>query len=463
MSRILIVDDDAALREGIAETLGDLGHIAEHAADGAAGLARVAAGGIDAMLLDLRMPGLDGIEVLRRLHALPFPPPVAVLTAVPTASNTIEAMRLGAVDHLAKPVGRADLIALIGRMLPAPAAPTPAPAAVTDDHELVGSSAPMREVQKAIGRLADSEATVLITGETGTGKELVARAIHRHGRRGAHAFVAVNCAAIPATLLESQLFGHARGAFTGAVADRAGSFREADRGTLFLDEIGDMDLAMQAKLLRVLQDRVVVPVGGRAVPVDVRILAATHRDLRAMVAEGRFREDLFYRIGVVPLHLAPLRERLADILPLAEHFLALARSPKRLTADAAARLLGHAWPGNVRELRNAIERAAVLAPLAVLTAADFAFLEAPAAPPSGGGDWLEGDLPGAVGRLEAEMIRRALAASDGNRAEAARRLGIHRQLLYEKMRRYGVELSGTRTDRVGTPDAPEGSRESPKS
>ncbi|CAH2599754.1 DNA-binding transcriptional regulator NtrC [Rhodovastum atsumiense] len=448
MSRILIIDDDDALRESIAETLGDLGHEPEQAADGMAGLDRIRAGGIDAVLLDLRMPGLDGIEVLRRIRALPAPPAVAVLTAVPTAANTIEAMRLGAVDHLAKPVGRADLAGLVARMLPPPAPARPAPPPAEAD-ELVGSSAPMREVQKAIGRLADSEATVLITGETGTGKEVVARAIHRHGRRSGRAFVALNCAAIPATLLESQLFGHARGAFTGATADRAGSFRDADGGTLFLDEIGDMDLAMQAKLLRVLQDRVVVPVGGRPVPVDVRILAATHRDLRTMVAKGSFREDLFYRIGVVPVQLPPLRERLSDILPLAEHFLALAGSAKRLSAEAAARLLAYPWPGNVRELRNAIERAAVLAPLPVLTAADFGFLDGTeAAAP----DWLAGDLPGAVARLEAEMIRRALASCGGNRAEAARRLGIHRQLLYEKMRRLGLDPSGIRTDGVGTPD-----------
>jgi two-component system NtrC family response regulator len=280
---------------------------------------------------------------------------------------------------------------------------------------------------------------------------VVARAIHRHGHRGGRAFVAVNCAAIPAPLLESQLFGHARGAFTGAIADRAGSFRDADGGTLFLDEIGDMDLAMQAKLLRVLQDRMVVPVGGRPVPVDVRILAATHRDLRAMVANGSFREDLFYRIGVVPVHLAPLRERLSDILPIAEHFLARAGGTRRLSGEAAARLLAHPWPGNVRELRNAMERAAVLAPLAVLSAADFAFLAGESTPAS---DWLAGDLPGAVARLETEMIRRALAACGGNRTEAARRLNIHRQLLYEKMRRYDLDLSGSRTGGVVEPDAP---------
>jgi two-component system NtrC family response regulator len=450
MAHILIVDDDAALRESIAETIGDLGHTPVQAADGEAALARLARGGIDAVLLDLRMPGIDGIEVLRRLRALPGPPPVAVLTAVPTASNTIEAMRLGAVDHLAKPVGRDDLAGLIARMLPAPA-PAAAPPPEAGEDELVGSSAPMREVQKAIGRLADSETTVLITGETGTGKEVVARAIHRHGHRGGRAFVAVNCAAIPAPLLESQLFGHARGAFTGAIADRAGSFRDADGGTLFLDEIGDMDLAMQAKLLRVLQDRMVVPVGGRPVPVDVRILAATHRDLRAMVANGSFREDLFYRIGVVPVHLAPLRERLSDILPIAEHFLARAGGTRRLSGEAAARLLAHPWPGNVRELRNAMERAAVLAPLAVLSAADFAFLAGESTPAS---DWLAGDLPGAVARLETEMIRRALAACGGNRTEAARRLNIHRQLLYEKMRRYDLDLSGSRTGGVVEPDAP---------
>jgi two-component system NtrC family response regulator len=439
MSRILIVDDDAALREGIAETLADLGHTPEQAADGSAALARVAKGGIAAVLLDLRMPGMDGMEVLRRLRAAPDPPPIAVLTAVPTAGNTIEAMRLGAVDHLAKPVGRTDLAQLLERMLPAASAPRETSAA-SDEADLVGGSAAMRSVQKSIGMLADSDTTVLITGETGTGKEVVARALHRHGRRGTKPFVAVNCAAIPADLLESQLFGHVRGAFTGAVADRAGSFREADHGTLFLDEIGDMDLALQAKLLRVLQERTVTPVGGKPVAIDVRILAATHRDLAVAVREEKFREDLFYRLGVVPVALPPLRERLADVLPLAEHFLALAAggtAPKRLSAEAAARLLAHPWPGNVRELRNAMERAAVLARHPVLAAEDFSFLSAPTA--SAASDWLEGELPMAVGRLEEAMIRRALAAAAGNRADAARRLGIHRQLLYEKMKRYGIE------------------------
>jgi DNA-binding NtrC family response regulator len=441
VATILIVDDDEALRDGLAETLHDLGHQVRQAANGAAGLASVAAGGIDAVLLDLRMPGLDGMEVLARLRALPAPPPVAVLTAVATAGNTIQAMRMGAFDHLAKPIGRADLADLVGRMLSAQ--PSPTPLATTADDELVGSSAGMRTVQKAIGMLADSDASVLITGETGTGKEVVARAIHRHGRRADRPFVAVNCAAIPAGLLESQLFGHARGAFTGAVADSAGSFRDADHGTLFLDEIGDMDLAMQAKLLRVLQERVVTPVGGRPVAVDVRIVSATHQDLRTLVAEGRFREDLFWRLGVVPVQLPPLRDRLADIIELAEHFLALAPTPKRLSAAAAARLLAHPWPGNVRELRNAMQRAAVLGRQAVIGPDDLAFLAGVA--PTASQDWLEGDLPTALARLEVAMIRRALNNAGGNRAEAARLLGIHRQALYEKLRRHEAELSEFRT------------------
>ncbi len=449
MARVLIIDDDGALREGIAETLSDLGHIAEQAPDGAAGLARLARGGIDAVLLDLRMPGMDGLSVLRAMRDRGEMPPVAVLTAVPTAANTIEAMRLGAMDHIAKPIGREALAALVARMLPAASA---APTVVADESdELVGATPAMREVQKSVGLLADSDATVLITGETGTGKEVVARAIHRHGRRAAAAFVAVNCAAIPAGLLESQLFGHARGAFTGAVADAAGSIRAAHKGTLFLDEIGDMDLAMQAKLLRVLQERVVVPVGGKPVPVDVRVLAATHRDLPAMVQAGTFREDLYWRLGVVPLHLPPLRERLGDIVPLAEHFLAASGTGRHLSAEAAARLLGHRWPGNVRELRNAMERAAALGRRPLVGAEELGFLGSVAAP-APAEDLLAGTLPEAVARLEAAMIRRALDKSGGNRAEAARLLGIHRQLLYEKLRQHQIEVSGNRTESVGKGD-----------
>lgn len=437
MARILIIDDDAALRTGLGETLGDLGHSAEEAPNGAAGLQRLLqAPAIDAVLLDLRMPGLDGMEVLRRIRALPAPPPVAVLTAVATASNTIEAMRLGAVDHLTKPVGRAEIAALLPKLLPSSTA-SARPRATTEAGELVGTSPAMRDVQKAIGLLADSDATVLITGETGTGKEVVARAIHRHGRRAGKPFVAVNCAAIPAGLMESTLFGHVRGAFTGAVGDARGSIRDAEGGTLFLDEIGDMDLAMQAKLLRVLQERVVVPVGGKPVAVDVRVLAATHRDLAAEQRAGRFREDLYWRLGVVPLGLPPLRARPGDILPLAEHFLARAgERPHALSAAANARLLAHSWPGNVRELRNAMERVAAMARHDVIDADDLGFLQTPAR-----AEPLDETLPDAVARLETAMIRGALQAAGGNRTDAARKLGIPRQALYDKMRRYGLGVS----------------------
>jgi DNA-binding NtrC family response regulator len=450
MPTILIVDDDAALRRAVATTLTDLGHEAVQAEDGDAALAWLSRAHADAVLLDLRMPGANGLEVLRRLRAREGAPPVAIVTAVPTSENTIEAMRLGAVDHLAKPIGREGLRALLERMLPKRVETASTTSMPAREGELIGMSSGMREVQKAVGLVADSDATVLVLGETGTGKEIVARAIHRHGKRSQAPFVAVNCAAIPSELLESLLFGHVRGAFTGAIGDRAGSFREAQGGTLFLDEVGDMALAMQAKLLRALQDRIVTPVGGRPIPIDVRVIAATHRDLRAAVSEGRFREDLYYRLGVVPIHLPPLRERLADILPLAEHFLALGADRggmKRLTADAAARLLAYRWPGNVRELLNAMKRAATLVRQPVIDAEDLAFLSASTL--GAAGDWLAGTLPEALERVEKEMIVRALAAHEGNRARAAEQLGIRRQLLYQKIERYGLDESAN-----GTADVP---------
>jgi DNA-binding NtrC family response regulator len=457
MPTVLIVDDDTALRRALATALADLGHRPAEAADGVAALSWLDRQSADAVLLDLRMPGIDGLEVLRRIRERPDSPPVAVLTAVPTSANTIEAMRLGAADHLAKPIGRDGLRALLERMLP-PAQPAVLPAGPAEEGgELIGASAPMREVHKAVGLLADRDATVLILGETGTGKEVVARAIHRHGRRAKAPFVAVNCAAIPRELLESLLFGHTRGTFTGAVADRGGAFREAHGGTLFLDEVGDMDLGMQAKLLRALESREIMPLGGKPISVDVRVIAATHRDLRQAVREERFREDLYYRLGVVPITLPALRERLADIVPLAERFLALAAhgaAPKRLASDAAARLVSHSWPGNVRELRNAMERVTTLVRRPVIAAADLDFLLEPArGASSGAADLFAGTLPEVVARVEIEMIQRALAASGGNRAQTAERLGIRRQLLYRKLARYGFELSPNETESVPEPDS----------
>ncbi|MGH6847041.1 MAG: sigma-54-dependent transcriptional regulator [Methylocella sp.] len=364
MATILIVDDDAPLREGLAETLTDLGHRPIAAPNGRIALDVAARERVDAVLLDLRMPGMDGLEILRRLRAGPAgAPPVAVLTAYASADNTIEAMRLGAFDHLTKPIGRDDLISLISRMLRSRAGDNVAPATSPEpDDELVGPSDAMREVQKMIGLVTDSDATVLITGETGTGKELVARAIHRHGRRSSGPFVAVNCAAIPSELLESELFGHVRGAFTGAVAERSGAFHDADRGTLFLDEVGDMDFTMQAKILRALQERSVTPVGGRPTRIDARILAATNRDLAAAVRDGSFREDLFYRLNVVPIQLAPLRERPSDIVPLAEYFLRQATDPTK-PLRACRHIPGQAMSESSRMRSNAWRSSAATIPL----------------------------------------------------------------------------------------------------
>jgi DNA-binding NtrC family response regulator len=458
MATILIVDDDAAIRDGISETVGDFGHGSRLAGSGREALRILAAEEIDGVLLDLRMPGdMDGIEVLRRVRECENPPPVAVLTAFASAENTIEAMRLGAFDHLTKPVGRQELAALLSRMLVRQSAAVATQLGVADTGGLIGASPAMRNVHKAIGLAADTDATVLILGETGTGKEVVAHALHEHGERKTEPFVAVNCAAIPAELLESELFGHVKGAFTGASVDRAGAFREAGRGSLFLDEIGDMPGAMQAKILRALQEKIVTPVGGKPVGVYARVIAATHRDLPGMVAAGRFREDLYYRLNVVPIALPPLRERREDILVLAEHFLRLAArngTPKRLTASAVRRLADSSWPGNVRELKNAIERVNVLVRGEVIDATDLDVLDR-AIPSLSQSDLLDGDLPTAVAKLERAMIQNALEACRGNRAEAARRLNIHRQLLYGKMQRYGLteeNASATQTPPVRKAD-----------
>jgi DNA-binding NtrC family response regulator len=451
MANVLIIDDDGALREGLAETLTDLGHKAETAASGRTGLAAVT-DDIDAVLLDINMPGMDGIEVLRRIRSQEAPPSVIMLTAFASAENTIEAMRLGAFDHLTKPIGRDELKALLER-LPPRRRSAAAPSRVSLDS-LIGASEGVRRVQKQIGLAADSSSTVLVLGETGTGKELVARALHVHSARKNGPFIAVNCAAIPDELLESELFGHLKGSFTGATADRSGAFRDAQNGTLFLDEIGDMKLAMQAKILRVLQERMFTPVGGKPVRTNARVVAATHRDLPKCVAQGEFREDLYYRLNVVPVAIPPLRERAADILPLAEHFLALSASAgqpiKQLSPAAIEKLTRCSWPGNVRQLRNVIERACVLTRSHVIEADDI---------DTSGSDHAqtaalpEGDLPAAVARLEEAMIRKALDACGGNRTEAARRLNINRQLLYTKMQRYGLtDASESPTPAVGKDD-----------
>ncbi|SMF49473.1 sigma-54-dependent transcriptional regulator [Pseudogulbenkiania subflava] len=448
MARILIVDDDAAFRGGLAEMLHDLRHIVLEAETTEAGLHRLRTEVVDAAIVDLRLPGQDGLAFLRQAKQVSQVPCI-MLTAYASGSNTIEAMRLGAFDHLTKPVARQALVETLTRALQQKqisdaghdAAGSPSGDSTSADRdELVSSSEAMRQVFKRIGLAAGSDATVLILGETGTGKELVARALHRNSVRAAKPFIAVNCAAIPTDLMESELFGHVKGAFTGAVNDRAGRFREADGGTLFLDEIGDMPLPTQAKILRALQEREISPIGGsQVIPVDVRIVAATHRDLPTAVKEGRFREDLWYRLQVVPVVLPPLRERLSDVLQLAEHFLRLigGETPKQLTPPAARLLLAHHWPGNVRELRNAMERAAILSHGKFIDAEHIG-LQANAGSASRPDiDW-NGSMADAVAYVEREMIVRALAATAGNRADAARRLGLSRQQLYRKLDEFGL-------------------------
>lgn len=456
MATILIIDDDDAFRDGLAETIRDLGHMPLEARSGEEAFERVhGQAPPDCIFLDFRLPDRDGLAVLEALRGTASLQhvPVVMLTGYATSDNTIGAMRLGAFEHLTKPVGRDEIAALLARILATRADGLAPQATRTFAHEtpshgpqLLGISEAMRDVQKRLGRAAGTNSTVLITGETGTGKEVAARVLHRASPRASGPFVAVNCAAIPADLLESELFGHGKGAFTGAHTERRGRFEEAHGGTLFLDEVGDMPLAMQAKLLRVLQERQITPLGtNRTVAVDVRVVAATHRDLPAMVAAGTFRQDLVYRLNVIPLHMPPLRERVADILPLAEHFLASVTGPsgtagKHLSAGAQRLLVSFTWPGNVRELANAIERANALAPAALLTREDFAFLfdqgggGAAAIPAS----FIDLPLNDALAQLERALIARALALAGGNRAEAARRLGISRQSLYTRLAHFGL-------------------------
>ncbi|WP_031357717.1 sigma-54-dependent transcriptional regulator [Caballeronia sordidicola] len=452
MAHILIVDDDDAFRESLAETLTDLGHRITESGTGREALALLEGlQRFDCVFLDFRLPDMNGIEVLERLRTIPAHKAlsVVILTAFATSDNTIHAMRLGAFEHLTKPVGRETIVALMDRIgasgRPQDARPEAGvkPVEPVDSiPRLIGKSESLREVQKQIGRAAASDSTVLLTGETGTGKEVAARVLHDVSLRKRGPFVAINCAAIPAELIESELFGHVKGAFTGAVADRPGRFAQANGGTLFLDEIGDLPLNMQAKLLRAIQERVVTPLGGeRNVSIDVRIIAATHRELSAEVTARTFREDLFYRLNVIPIHLPPLRERPADIPQLATHFLALAAArgaPARSLSPAAeACLLAYPWPGNVRELKNAMERVTALARGPLVTDDDLVFLMAAPAAQVGIADaLLDLPLPEAIERLERASIERALRASSGNRAETARRLGISRQSLYTKLAAY---------------------------
>jgi len=436
-ARILVVDDETALARGLERLLRHHGFEAESAPDGPAALRAAAARAPDLVLLDLRLAGESGLDLLDALRRSPLPPEVIMVTGFGSIPDAVEALRRGAADFVEKPVTAARLLAAVERTLGGRPRP--------DDAEgtgLLGDSPPLRRFRRMLRLAAEAEGlTVLLQGESGTGKELAARSLHALSRRKDGPFVPLNCAALPATLLEAELFGYEPGSFTGAApGGRAGLFRAGAGGTLFLDEVAELPPAAQAKLLRVLETGALRPVGAAAdVPVDVRVVAATHRDLAREAREGRFREDLYWRLHVLRLVLPPLRERSGDVLPLARHFLAAAaarlrRSPApALAPDAEAALLAHPWPGNVRELKNALERAVALSAAHEPIGAAHLALE-PAAGPA--------PAPGAGGRelraLEREHIRAALEEAGGNVSRAARALGIHRSTLYDKAARHGL-------------------------
>jgi len=440
---ILVVDDEPAMRLLLSSVLKDEGHDVTAAATGEEAVQLIAKRHYHLVVTDLKMPGISGLELLEQVKRDDPGTAVIILTAFGTVEGAVEAMRKGAVHYLLKPLVNPDELRLaVRRVLEeqrvADEATTlrQATEAVFPFGEIIAGDGKMQAALDLGRSVSPTDATVLITGETGTGKELMARAIHHWSPRAEQAFVALSCAALAETLLESELFGHEKGAFTGAVAQRRGRFELAHGGTLFLDEVGEMTPALQVKLLRVLQEGTFERVGGtKTVTVDVRVIAATNRDLQLLVAERVFREDLYYRLSVFPIVLPPLRERPADILPLAEHILRQAsrrfgRQIRGFTGEAQALLQEYPWPGNIRELQNVIERAAILCGEDRITPAHLN-LSAPSLPAAD-------DAPKTLKDLEREAIVSALAACHGNRREAAKQLGIGLSTLYIRLREYGI-------------------------
>ncbi|MFO7654189.1 MAG: sigma-54 dependent transcriptional regulator [Candidatus Krumholzibacteriia bacterium] len=443
MAVILIVDDEPGIRAFIAEALAGQGHETVEAGDGSEALATLRRRGFDLVLTDLRMPGpVDGMALVRTLRAEQPDVEVIVLTAYGTVDSAVEAMKLGAFDYLQKPVPSLDQL----RLVVARALERRQLLAIRDHASREASSLPpighgdpaMVPVVRAVERVAPTASTVLILGESGTGKEIVARALHERSRRRRGPFVPVNCAAISETLMESEIFGHEKGAFTGAIAARRGRLELADGGTLFLDEIAELKPELQSKLLRVLEDGRFERVGGtRTIQTDVRWIAATNRDLEALVASGAFRDDLYHRLAVFPIRLPALHRRPDDIVPLAEWLLAriaadMGRPSLRLDDSARARIRSVRWPGNIRGLANALERAAILADGDLIRGTDVVAGD-DGTPPRG-----SPARPRTMAEIEEEAIRRTLAEVGGNRRLAAERLAIGERTLYEKLKRYGI-------------------------
>jgi DNA-binding NtrC family response regulator len=447
---VLIAEDEAQAREALCALLEDEGYQVICASNGLEASEILGRSTVEAALLDIRMPGKDGLALLRELKDHPAPPAILIMTAYGTSAVAIEAMALGAFDYLTKPLNFEELRIQLQRAIEDRRRISELESYRTEEDahqeaEIVGSSAAMQKLYKLIGQVSATDSTILIRGESGTGKEIVARAIHKHSLRGARRMVKVNCASIPETLLEAELFGHERGAFTGASQRRIGKFEYAAGGTLFLDEIGELAPSTQVKLLRVLQDHCIERLGSNiAIPLDVRILAATNCDLELAIREGRFREDLYYRLNVVSIHIPPLRQRREDIPELA-HFL-LRRSAARLkmqtptlSEEAKNHLCNNDWPGNIRELEHCLERAIILSRSGAILREHVELSDKPSAANSMDLFSIDDGLHAAVEKLERRLIERALAASAGNRTRAAEILKINRRLLYDKLREFGLE------------------------
>ena len=446
--RILIVDDEAGIRQALKQVLEYEDLLVRVTSSGGEAITVYSEFRPHLVFLDVKMAGLDGLETLTRLRDLDPKAQVVMISGHGTIATAVEATQRGAFDFLEKPLDTDRLLVTVRNALAHSELVdenTRLREATESRYAMVGSSAALKEVRDLIDKVGPTSARVLITGDNGTGKELVARALHEASPRRDRPFVEVNCAAIPSELIESELFGHMKGSFTGAFADRAGKFEQADGGTLFLDEVGDMSLSAQAKLLRVLQEGVVTRIGGsKSIQVDVRVLAATNKDLEAEIGEGRFREDLLYRLNVVPIDVPPLRERTEDIPALVTHFAeqlaASAGVPgRRFADDAVRRLQIRAWPGNIRELRNAVERALILASGKVVTAVDIDHLL-----PGTGGASPASDASGGqtfeTFKQEAErnFLAQKLREHDWNVSETARALKMPRSNLYKKIERYGL-------------------------
>ncbi len=436
---VLVVDDEGTMRCAVSEVLKKSGYEVVAAGSGEDALEKFSEGLFNLVITDIKMPGMGGMELLLEIKKRSPRIPVVMMTAFGTIETAVAAMKQGAVDYLLKPFSADILEEVVEGILPQGKAAKKEGLSV--DRTIITNSPKILSLLETLRGVADSDATLLIQGESGTGKELFAHYVHNQSSPKGRAFVAVNCAAVPDTLLESELFGHERGAFTGALSKKIGKFEQAHRGTFLLDEIGEMDLKLQAKLLRVLQERVIERVGGsEPVNIDIRVVATTNRDLKSEVEKGKFREDLYYRLNVIPLTIPPLKERPEDISLLTEHFIRKfnvknGREIDAVAPEALELLKGHSWPGNVRELENAVERAVLLAERKTLTVENFAFLSFAEKEE----DSVIQNSGASMRDVEKSLILKTLEEVDGNRTQAAKVLGISIRTLRNRLREYREE------------------------